>query len=84
MFARTIAAAAVLMLFAAPANAFYCPNQGKAIDKALASASLSADQKAEVKALRDKGMSQHGSGDHTGAVKSLAGATRIILNNIGM
>ncbi|MCH7942080.1 MAG: hypothetical protein IIB67_02480 [Proteobacteria bacterium] len=80
MFARTIAAAAVLMLFAAPANAFYCPNQGKAIDHALSTASLSADQKAEVKKLRDEGMALHGSGDHKGAVKSLAGATRIILN----
>lgn len=82
MFARTIAAAAVLMLFAAPANAFYCPNQGKAIDHALSTASLSADQKAEVKKLRDEGMALHGSGDHKGAVKSLAGATRIILNSL--
>ncbi len=82
MFTRTIAVAAALMLFAAPANAFYCPNQGKAIDKALASASLRADQKAEVKKLRDQGMALHGSGDHTGAVKSLAEATRIILNGM--
>ena len=82
MFARTIAVAAAFMLFALPANAFYCPNQGKAIDHALSTASLSADQKAEVKKLRDQGMALHGSGDHKGAVKSLAGATRIILNSM--
>ncbi len=82
MITRTIAVAAALMLFAAPANAYYCPNQAKAIDKALAGASLSADQKAEAKALSDKGMALHGSGDHTGAVKSLAGATRIILGGM--
>ncbi|MCH7929133.1 MAG: hypothetical protein IIA01_01365 [Proteobacteria bacterium] len=79
---RTIAVAAALMLFAAPANAFYCPKQGKAIDAALASASLSADQKAEVTKLRDQGLALHGSGDHTGAVKSLAAATRIILGGM--
>ena len=82
MITRTIAVAAALMLFAAPANAFYCPKQGKAIDAALASASLSADQKAEVTKLRDQGLALHGSGDHTGAVKSLAAATRIILGGM--
>lgn len=82
MITRTIAVAAALMLFAAPANAFYCPKQAKAIDNALASAGLSADQKAEAKALRDKGMALHGSGDHKGAVTSLAGATRIILGGM--
>ena len=82
MITRTIAAAAALMLFAAPAFAFYCPNQGKAIDHALSTAGLSADQKAEVKKLRDAGMALHGSGDHTGAVKSLAAAARIILNGM--
>ncbi len=82
MITRTIAVAAALMLFAAPANAFYCPNQGKAIDHALSTASLNADQKAEVKKHRDQGMALHGSGDHTGAVKSLAEATRIILNGM--
>ena len=84
MFIRTVAAAAVLVLLSAPTNAFYCPKQGKSIDKALSAAGLSADQQAEVKKLRDQGMSLHGSGDHKGAVTSLAKATRIILGNIGM
>ncbi len=82
MITRTIAVAAALMLFAAPANAFYCPKQAKAIGAALASSSLSADKKAEAKALSDKGMALHGSGDHKGAVTSLAGATRIILGGM--
>ena len=56
MFARTFATATVLVFLSAPAFAFYCPNQGKAIDHALSTASLSADQKAEVKKLRDQGM----------------------------
>ena len=82
MFARTAAMATVLVFLSAPAFAYYCPNQGKAIDHALTTAGLSADQKAEVKKLRDQGMALHGSGDHTGAVKALAGATRIILNGL--
>lgn len=82
MFTRIITIAALFMFFAAPANAFYCPNQGKAIDHALSTDSLSAEQKAEVKKLRDQGMALHDSGDHKGAVKSLAEATRIILNNM--
>ena len=82
MFARTAAMATVLVFLSAPAFAFYCPNQGKAIDHALSTAGLGADQKAAVENLRDKGMALHGSGDHTGAVKALAGATRIILNGL--
>ena len=82
MLTRIVATAAVLVLLSAPANAFYCPNQAKAIDHALSTASLGADQKAEVKKHRDQGMALHGSGDHKGAVKSLAEATRIILNGM--
>ena len=79
MFARSLLVAAVVVAFSSPAFAFYCPKQAKAIDAALAKASLSQAQKAEAKEQRDKGMALHGSGDHTGAVKSLAAATRIIL-----
>ena len=82
MFIRTAAMATVLVFLSAPAFAFYCPNQGKAIDHALSAGNLSADQKAEVKKLRDAGLALHGSGDHTGAVKALSGATRIILNGM--
>ena len=60
MFTRTIAVAAALMLFAAPANAFYCPKTGKAITHAVSNnwkaggPRLSGGQIAEVKKLRDE------------------------------
>ena len=55
MKTRTLAAAAALMLFAAPAYAFYCPKTVKAIDAALAKATLSAAQTAQVKKSRGGG-----------------------------
>ena len=79
MIVRSLIVAAMLMALSAPASAFYCPKQGKAITAALASSGLSAAKKAEVEKLRDQGMAAHGGGDHTGAVKALAEATRIIL-----
>ncbi len=75
-------AVAVSFAASAPAEAFYCPKQVKAIDNALGKSMLSADQKSEAKALRDKGMAQHSAGDHKGSVKSLAAAVRIILNKM--
>ena len=82
MFGRSLLVAAVLVAFSAPAYAFYCPKTVKALDAALPKASLSADQSSKVKQLRDQGLAQHQSGDHTAAVKSLAEASRIILNSM--
>jgi len=82
MIARSLFVAAILMALSAPASAYYCPKQGKAIDAAIAKGNLSAAQTADVKRLRDQGMAQHGSGDHKAAVKSLAEATRIILGGM--
>ena len=87
-FGRELRSGEVLVLLSAPANAFYCPNQGKAIDHALTKVwkangpQLNGAERAAVENLRDQGMALHGSGDHTGAVKALAGATRIILNGL--
>ncbi len=75
-------AVAVSFAASAPAEAFYCPKQVKAIDNALGKSMLSADQKSEVKGLRDKGLAQHKAGDHKAAVISLAAAARIVLNNM--
>ncbi len=80
MIIRSLFIAAVLVAFSAPASAFYCPKQGKAIDASPAYAKLSAANKAEVDKLRDAGLALHGTGDHTGAMKSLAAATRIVLS----
>ncbi|MCH8834828.1 MAG: hypothetical protein IH925_02665 [Proteobacteria bacterium] len=86
MIKRSLIAVAVAVAVSSaafsPAQAFYCPKNVKAIDAALGKSMLSADQKSKVKGLRDKGLAQHKAGDHKGAVKSLAEAVRIILNNM--
>ena len=79
MIIRSLFIAAVLVAFSAPASALYCPKQGKAINASPAYGKLSSANKAEVDKLRDAGLALHGSGDHTGAMKSLAAATRIVL-----
>lgn len=75
-------AVAVSFAASAPAEAFYCPKNVKAIDSALSKSMLSADQKSKVKGLRDKGLAQHKAGNHKESVTSLAEAVRIILNNM--
>ncbi len=82
MIVRSLFVAAILVALSAPASAYYCPKQAKAIDAALAKGNLSAAQAADVKRLRDEGMAQHGSGDHTASVRSLAEAARIILGGM--
>ncbi len=81
-FIAVALAVAVSFAATAPANAFYCPKNVKAIDAALSKSTLSADQKSTVKGLRDKGLAQHKAGEHKASVTSLAEAARIILNNM--
>ena len=76
---RTMLLTGVLMLAVAPAFAFQCPVDMKAVDAALAgNSSLSAAQKAEVAKLRAQGEAQHKSGKHKGSVDSLAKAKKIL------
>ena len=82
MLSRSLIGAVALMAFSAPALAFHCPADIKAIDNALPKANLSAKQKEEVMLLRDEGEAQHNAGNHAGSVKTLAEAMRIILNNL--
>ncbi len=73
----TLAAAAALMLFAAPALAGQCPVDMGKIDAALAAGaggSLSEYKMDQVKALRADGEKQHKSGKHGDAVATLAKA----------
>jgi hypothetical protein len=70
--------AATFVLFSAPAFAGQCPVDMKKIDAALANASLSTAQLAEVTALRTEGESQHKSGDHGDSVATLAKAKAIL------
>ncbi|MDH3316338.1 MAG: hypothetical protein OER43_11320 [Gammaproteobacteria bacterium] len=82
MISRSLIGALALMAFSAPALAFHCPADIKAIDHALPKANLSAMQKEKVIMLRDEGEAQHKAGDHAASVKTLAEAMRIILNSM--
>ncbi|HSS63510.1 MAG TPA: hypothetical protein VLS27_03690 [Gammaproteobacteria bacterium] len=82
MISRSTICAVALTLYSAPALAFHCPADIKAIDNAMPKANLSAKQKEEVEMLRDEGAAQHKAGNHGGSVKTLAEAMRIILNNL--
>lgn len=76
---RLLLGAVLSMAFAAPALAFHCPKDMSEIDAALGqAASLSAEQLAEVKALRAKGEALHKSGKHQAAVDTLAKAKAIL------
>ena len=74
--------ALILMSFSAVTMAGHCPADAKAIDDGLAKATLTDEIKAQVVALRDKGMSEHDAGDHGSAVNTLAEAMRILLTNM--
>ena len=74
--------ASIIIAFSTAAFGFHCPADVKAIDAGLAKANLSDEQKSEIKQLRDQGLGQHESGDHKGAVDTLAKAMRMILTNM--
>jgi hypothetical protein len=82
MIGRSLLAAALLVAFSAPAFAFHCPADVKAIDNAVPKSNLTAAQKTEVMKLRDEGEAQHNAGKHQDAVNTLAKAMRIILNSM--
>ncbi len=68
-----------LALASGVALASNCPNEAKAIDAALAgNTTLSADQKSEVKKLRDEGMKQHESGKHKESMETLGKAKKVL------
>ena len=84
MIGRALIAAAVVVAFTSPAGAFYCPNNVKAINAAIANSSLGAGDKAKVKSLSDTGLAQHKAGDHTASVKTLAEAMRMLVGGMAM
>jgi hypothetical protein len=80
MIRTSLSALAVIALLATPALAFHCPQDAAAIDHALAArADLPDAERAEIQALRDQGMEQHGAGDHDEAQRTLAEAMRRLL-----
>jgi hypothetical protein len=82
MIGRIFLAGALTLAISAPALAFHCPADVKAIDTAMSKVSLNASQSSEVKQLRDEGESLHKSGSHTEAQLALAKAMRIMLTNL--
>ena len=81
MFKRTLITSALAIVISAPAMASHCPMDAMAIDNALQRTSLTEMQKAEVKALRDEGMSLHDSGQHRKSEQTLAKAMRLLLES---
>ncbi len=76
---RILLAALLAAGLATPAFAFQCEDDMLAVDAALAkSPRLSASLLAEVKTLRAKGEWQHSSGQHGGAIRTLAKAKEIL------
>lgn len=78
MYRKTIFATA-FALFAAPAFGSQCPMDMAAIDAALgANPQITAEQLAEVQALRAEGETLHTAGDHDGSMAALAKAKGIL------
>jgi hypothetical protein len=71
-------AAAFTLLLAAPAAAFQCPADMAAIDAALETTSIGAEDRARVEQLRAEGEELHTAGNHQGSVDALAEAKRIL------
>lgn len=68
-----------LSLLAAPALAFHCPRDMKAIDAALEkNPQLSMSQMDAVKKLRAEGERLHNAGDHQKSVDTLARAMKML------
>jgi len=79
MLRKQLIGAAAAILIAGPAFAFHCPVDMKQIDEALSNnPDLSAEQLAEVKALRAEGEALHNAGDHAKSVEVLGQAKEIL------
>lgn len=76
---RLLAAVAVVALFATPAMAAHCPQDAAAIEHALPLSNLSDDEKAEIEALKERGMELHEAGNHSESEAILADAMRRLL-----
>ena len=71
--------AVLLLSVSALASAHNCPNEMKAIDAKLDSASgISAENMAKIKALRADGEKLHKEGKHTESMKALGEAKKIL------
>lgn len=67
---------------ATPTLAGHCPADAKAIDHALSVLNVADDVRAQVVALKEKGMALHNSGSHADSENTLSEAMRILLNAV--
>lgn len=79
MIRNILMATVVSFALATPAMAAHCPKDAAAIDAYLAKMSVSDTLKAEVIALKDKGMELHSAGNHRESEAVLADAMRKLL-----
>lgn len=76
---RTSLAALLLSLASGVALANSCPLEVKKIDEALGkNTTLTADQKTEVKKLRDEGEKLHSEGKHKESMETLGKAKKML------
>lgn len=75
---KRIVLAAIVVAFASPAFANNCPNDIKAIDAALQSASVDSGKKAQAKQLRDQADAAHKAGNHAVSMKAAADAKQLL------
>ncbi len=80
MFVTALMASAL----SAPALAYHCPLDAKAIENGLANIQVSDEVRTKVVQLHDEGMAAHKAGNHEDAEKKLAEAMRMLLNAAGM
>lgn len=79
MIRRIVLAGVLSALVAGPALAGSCPLMIREIDAALeTNSTLSEEQVAEVKALRDQGEAEHNAGQHAESVATLQKAKDIL------
>jgi hypothetical protein len=79
MVSRILVALALSFALAGPALAGQCPSLVQTIDDALAAGtSLSEDDLAKVRALRDEGQALHDAGSHGDSVAKLQEALALL------
>jgi hypothetical protein len=69
----------LLIFLAAPALAAHCPQDAAAIEHALPLSNLSDEEKAEIEAMKNRGMELHEAGNHRESEAVLAEAMRRLL-----
>ena len=75
---RSKIALLVCVLMTGPVFAGSCPKDMKAIDAALATATLSDEDRAKVMSLREQGEALHSSGSHKESVEALHEALKML------